>query len=62
MPSSAQKTERTAAQTVTLRKLLNIRMASILAGTPVGSTIVAVQIGAFGLSWLAGTVLGGVRR
>lgn len=32
------------------------------AGTPVGSTIVAVQIGAFGLSWLAGTVLGGVRR
>ena len=37
-------------------------LASILAGTPVGSTIVAVQIGAFGLSWLAGTVLGGVRR
>ena len=27
IPSSAQKTERTAAQTVTLRKLLNIRMA-----------------------------------
>ena len=27
MPSSAQKTERTAAQMVTLRKLLNIRMA-----------------------------------
>ena len=37
-------------------------LASILAGTPVGSSIVAVQIGAFGLSWLAGTVLGGVRR
>ena len=37
-------------------------LASILAGTPVGSTIVAVQIGAFGLSWLADTVLGGVRR
>ena len=37
-------------------------LASILAGTPVGSTIVAVQIGAFGLSWLAGTVLGGARR
>ena len=37
-------------------------LASILAGTPVGSTIVAVQIGAFGLSWLAGTVLGGLRR
>ena len=37
-------------------------LASILASTPVGSTIVAVQIGAFGLSWLAGTVLGGVRR
>jgi zinc transport system permease protein len=37
-------------------------LASILAGTPVGSTIVAVQIGAFGLSWLMGTLLGGVRR
>ena len=37
-------------------------LASILASTPVGATIVAVQIGAFGLSWLAGTVLGGVRR
>ena len=34
---------------------------SILAGTPVGSTIVAVQIGAFGLSYLMGTVLGGIR-
>ena len=37
-------------------------LASILAGTPVGSTIVAVQIVAFGLSWLAGTVIGGVRK
>ena len=34
---------------------------SILAGTPVGSTIVAVQIGAFGLSCLTGTVLGGIQ-
>lgn len=37
-------------------------LASILAGTPVGSTIVAVQIGAFALSWLAGTVIGGARK
>lgn len=37
-------------------------LASILAGTPVGSTIVAVQIAAFGLSWLAGTVIGGARK
>ena len=37
-------------------------LASILAGTPVGSTIVAVQIAAFALSWLAGTVIGGVRK
>ena len=37
-------------------------LASVLAGTPVGSTIVAVQIIAFGLSWLAGTVIGGVRK
>ena len=37
-------------------------LASILAGTPVGSTIVAVQIVAFGLSWLAGTAIGGVRK
>ena len=37
-------------------------LASILAGTPVGSTIVAAQIIAFGLSWLAGTVIGGVRK
>ncbi len=37
-------------------------LVSILAGTPVGSTIVAVQIAAFGLSWLAGSIIGGVRR
>ena len=36
-------------------------LVSILAGTPVGSTIVAVQIGAFILSWIAGTVAGGIR-
>ena len=37
-------------------------LASILAGTPVGSTIVAAQIIVFGLSWLAGTVLGTARK
>lgn len=37
-------------------------LVSILAGTPVGSTIVAVQIFAFGLSWVAGAIMGGVRR
>ena len=37
-------------------------LASILAGTPVVSTIVAAQIVAFGLSWLAGAVIGGVRK
>ena len=37
-------------------------LVSILAGTPVGSTIVAVQIAAFALSWLAGTVIGGARK
>ena len=37
-------------------------LVSILAGTPVGSTIVAVQIIAFALSWLAGTVVGGMRK
>ena len=37
-------------------------LVSILAGTPVGSTIVAVQIIAFGLSWLVGTVIRGVRK
>ena len=37
-------------------------LVSILAGTPVGSTIVAAQIIAFGLSWLEGAVIGGVRK
>ena len=37
-------------------------LVSILAGTPVGSTIVAVHICAFGLSWLAGRALEGVRK
>ena len=37
-------------------------LASILAGTPVGSTIVAVQIGTFGLTWIIGTITGGVRK
>ena len=37
-------------------------LVSVLAGTPVGSTIVAVQIGAFGLSHLTGKVMGGVRK
>lgn len=35
---------------------------SILAGTPVGSTIVAVQIAAFFISWLISAVLKGVRK
>lgn len=35
---------------------------SVLAGTPVGSTIVIVQIVAFYLSWITGTVIGGVKR
>lgn len=35
---------------------------SILAGTPVGSTIVAIDIAAFGICWLAGAVMGGVRK
>lgn len=35
---------------------------SILAGTPVGSTIVAVQIAAFGLSSLAGIIAGGIHK
>ena len=34
-------------------------LVSVLADTPVGSTIVAVQMGVFGLSWSAGAVLGG---
>lgn len=37
-------------------------LVSILAGTPVGSTIVAVQIGMFFLSWMIGSAMGGVRR
>ena len=41
---------------------LNGILVSVLAGTPVGSTIVAVQIGVFGLSHLAGKVMGGVRK
>lgn len=35
---------------------------SILAGTPVGSTIVAIDIAAFGICWLVGAVMGGVRK
>ncbi len=37
-------------------------LVSILAGTPVGSTIVAVQIGALFLFWITGSILGGVRK
>jgi len=37
-------------------------LVSILAGTPVGSTIVAVDIAVFGLFSLAGVVRGGIRR
>ena len=37
-------------------------LVSILAGTPVGSTIVAVHIDAFGLSWMTGRALEGVRK
>lgn len=36
-------------------------LVSILAGTPVGSTIVAVDMAAFGICWLAGILTGGVR-
>ena len=35
---------------------------SILAGTPVGSTIVVVQIGAFALSWCIGKLMGGIAK
>ena len=35
---------------------------SILGGTPVGSTIVAVDVGAFLICYLTGLVAGGVRR
>ena len=34
-------------------------LVSVLADTPVGSTIVAVQMVMFGMSWLAGTFSGG---
>ena len=37
-------------------------LTAILAGTPVGSTIVAVQVAAFGLSCLAGAILGDIRK
>lgn len=37
-------------------------LVSILAGTPVGSTIVAVQIGAFALSWCVGEFAGGIAK
>ena len=37
-------------------------LTAILVGTPVGSTIVAVQVAAFGLSCLAGAILGGIRK
>lgn len=37
-------------------------LTAILAGTPVGSTIVAVQVAAFGLSCLAGAIHGGIRK
>ena len=35
---------------------------SILAGTPVGSTIVAIDIGGFIMFWLAGAVMGGIAK
>lgn len=37
-------------------------LASILMGTPVGSTIVAVQLIAFALSWILGSFIGGVKK
>ncbi len=37
-------------------------LVSILAGTPVGSTIVAVDVGAFALCWAAGILTGGLRK
>lgn len=36
-------------------------LVSILAGTPVGSTIVAVQIVLFGIVSFIGAVMGGIR-
>jgi len=35
---------------------------SILAGTPVGSTIVAVDVAAFAVCYIAGMIMGGVRK
>ena len=35
---------------------------SILAGTPVGSTIVAADAAAFGICYAAGMMMGGARR
>ncbi len=37
-------------------------LVSILAGTPVGSTIVVVQIGVFALSWCIGKFTGGIAK
>lgn len=37
-------------------------IASILAGTPVGSTIVAVDVAAFAFCYLAGLMIGGIRK
>ena len=37
-------------------------LVSVLADTPVGSTIVAIEIAAFAVCWLAGAIKGGVRR
>ncbi len=37
-------------------------LASILMGTPVGSTIVAVQLIAFALSWILSSFIGGVKK
>ena len=36
-------------------------LVSVVADTPVGSTIVAIEIAAFAVCWLAGTIKGGVR-
>lgn len=36
-------------------------LVSVLAGTPVGSTIVAIQIGVFFISWISGNIIGGVK-
>ncbi len=36
-------------------------LVSVLAGTPVGSTIVAIQIGVFFISWISGKIIGGAK-